>query len=166
MLVVHPPPGAAWPQASPQLAPWELYESVSQSWYECSGAFALHPHPWCHLLFPSIYDEGSLLATVVPHLHTNGRCHYVLSRKNMSFWFHIIRRKKIKLNNSKIKKERVEIPYLYRHMPILVVAACPGPPGNLSLHRGSRRWKLYVVATTERSQLDKGWTPYHPPVCA
>ena len=33
----------------------------------------------------SIYDVGSSLVAVVPHMHMNGRCHYVLSRKNMSF---------------------------------------------------------------------------------
>ena len=31
MLVVHPPPDAAWPQASPRLAPWVLYVSTIQS---------------------------------------------------------------------------------------------------------------------------------------
>ena len=51
-------------------------------------------------------------------------------------------------------------------MPILVVAASPGPPKNLSPHRVSHRWKLSIVATMERTQLDKGWPPYHPLVCA
>ena len=61
---------------------------------------------------------------------------------------------------------RVEICCLYCHMPILVVAACLGPPGNLSLHRVSHQWQLSVIATTERTQLDRGWKPYLPPVCA
>ena len=51
-------------------------------------------------------------------------------------------------------------------MLILVVAACPGPPGNISPHRGSHQWKLSVVATIERIQLDMGWPPYHPPIHA
>ena len=61
---------------------------------------------------------------------------------------------------------RVEIRYLYRHMPILVAMACPGPLENLSLHRGSHQWQISVIATMERSQLDMGWPPYHPPVYA
>ena len=60
---------------------------------------------------------------------------------------------------------RVEIRYLYHHMLILVVAACSGPPENQSPHRGSHRWQLYVIATMKRTQLDRGWTPYLPPVC-
>ena len=48
----------------------------------------------------------------------------------------------------------------------MVVAACPGPHENLSLHRGSHRWQLSIIGTMERSQLDRGWPPYHPPVCA
>ena len=72
-----------------------------------------------------------------------------------------------KLNNSKnLKRVRVEICYLYCHMPILVVMACLGPLGNLSLHRGSHQWKQSIIATMERSQLDMGWPPYHPPVYA
>ena len=59
----------------------------------------------------------------------------------------------------------VEIRYLYRHMPIVVVATCPGPPENLSPHRGSHQWKLSIIATMERSQLNMGWPPYHPPFC-
>ena len=70
-----------------------------------------------------------------------------------------------KLNNSKIlKRVRVEIRYLYRHMPILMAMACPDPPKNLSLHRDSHQWQLSVIATMERSQLVMGWPPYHPPV--
>ena len=133
---------------------------------EFFGASAPHPHPWYHLLFPSVYDEGILLVSMVPHLHTNGRYHYVSSPKNMSFWFHIIKKIQKKLNKSKFKKERVEIHYLYRHMLILVVAACPGPPGNLSPHRSSHRWQLSILTTTEISQLDMGWPPYHPPIFA
>ena len=44
MRVAHPPPVTAWNQASPRLAPWDLYESVAQSWYEFPGAFAPHLH--------------------------------------------------------------------------------------------------------------------------
>ena len=51
-------------------------------------------------------------------------------------------------------------------MPILVVAACLGLPKNLSSHRGSHQWQLYVVTATKRNQLDRGWTPYLHPVCA
>ena len=51
-------------------------------------------------------------------------------------------------------------------MPILVVVAYPGPLENLSLHRGSHQWKLSVVATMERNQLDRGWTPYLHPIYA
>ena len=51
-------------------------------------------------------------------------------------------------------------------MLILVVMACPDLPGNLSLHKGSHLWQQFVVATMEKSLLDKGWPPYHPPVCA
>ena len=65
-----------------------------------------------------------------------------------------------------LKRVRVEIRYLSLHMPILVTMACPDPPGNLSLHRGSHLWQQSVIATMEKSQLDKGWPPYHPPVCA
>ena len=162
MRVARPPPIAAWTQESPRLAPWELYELVARSWYECSGAFTLHPHLWFHPLFPSIYDVGSPMVTVFPHLHMKSRCHYVLSRKNMSFWFHII--KKTQQKNS--KRVRVEIRYLSLRMPILVAMACPDPLGNLSLHRGSHLWQQSVVATMERSQMDMGWPPYHPPVCA
>ena len=72
-----------------------------------------------------------------------------------------------KLNNSKnLYRVRVEIHYLYHHMPILVAMACLGPPRNLSLHRGSHRWKLSVITTMERNQVDRGWTPYLHPVCA
>ena len=72
-----------------------------------------------------------------------------------------------KLNNSKIlKRIRVEIRYLCLHMLILVVMACPGLPGNLSLHKGSPLWQQSVIATMEKSLLDKGWPPYRPPVCA
>ena len=72
-----------------------------------------------------------------------------------------------KLNNSKIlKRVRVEIRYLCLHMLILVVMACPDLPENLSLHKGSHLWQQSVVATMEKSLLDKGWPPYHPPVCA
>ena len=72
-----------------------------------------------------------------------------------------------KLNNSKIlKRVRVEIHYLCLHMLILVVMACLGLPENLSLHKGSPLWQQSVVATMEKSLLDKGWPPYHPPVCA
>ena len=63
-------------------------------------------------------------------------------------------------------KERVEIHYLCHHMPILVVAACPGLSRNLSPHRGSHWWKLSVVTTMEINQLDRGWPPYLPPVYA
>ena len=51
-------------------------------------------------------------------------------------------------------------------MPILVVGACMGLPENISLHRGNHQWKLSVVATMERNQLDRGWIPYLHPVCA
>ena len=55
---------------------------------------------------------------------------------------------------------RVKIWYLSLHMLILGPMACPDPPENLSLHRGSHLWQQSVVATMERNQLDKGWTPY------
>ena len=32
MLMAHPPPDAAWPQASPRLAPWVPYVSAARSW--------------------------------------------------------------------------------------------------------------------------------------
>ena len=74
---------------------------------------------------------------------------------------------KKKLNTSKfLKRVRVEIRYLCLHMLILVVMACPDLPRNLSLHKGSPLWKQSVVATMEKSLLDKGWPPYHPPVYA
>ena len=72
-----------------------------------------------------------------------------------------------KLNTSKIlKRVRVEIRYLCLHMPILVVMACPGLPGSLSLHKGSPLWQQSVVTTMEKILLDKGWPPYRPLVCA
>ena len=51
-------------------------------------------------------------------------------------------------------------------MPILVVAACPGLPENLSPHKGNHQWQLSVIATTERNQLDRDWTTYLHTVCA
>ena len=69
------------------------------------------------------------------------------------------------MTQKKLKGVRVEILYLSLCMPILVAMACLGPLGNLSLHRGIHQWKQSVVATMERSQLDMGWPPYHPPVC-
>ena len=51
-------------------------------------------------------------------------------------------------------------------MLILVVMACPDLPGSLSLHKGSPLWQQFIIVTMEKSLLDKGWPPYHPPVCA
>ena len=48
-------------------------------------------------------------------------------------------------------------------MLILVAMACPDPPENLSLHRGSHLWQQSVVATMEKSRLDRGWQPLPPP---
>ena len=50
-------------------------------------------------------------------------------------------------------------------MLILVVMACLGLPESLSLHKGSPLWQQSVIATMEKSLLDKGWPPYRPPVC-
>ena len=61
---------------------------------------------------------------------------------------------------------RVEIRYLYLRMLSLVAMACLDPPENLSLHKGSHLWQQSVITTMEKSLLDKGWPPYHPPVCA
>ena len=71
--------------------------------------------------------------------------------------------KKIKYFKIFKKRVRVEIRYLCLHMLTLVVMACPGLPESLSLHKGSPLWQQSVIATMEKSLLDKGWPPYHPP---
>ena len=50
MPVVHQPTSAAWPQASPRLAPWVLNVPIEQSLCECFGASApmiSSPLPLC-----------------------------------------------------------------------------------------------------------------------
>ena len=72
-----------------------------------------------------------------------------------------------KINNSKkFKNKRVGIRYQCHRMLTLVVEAYQDLPENLSLHRGNHWWKLSATATMERSQLDRGWTPYLHPICA
>ena len=151
MHVVHPPPVAAWNQASPRLAPWALYESVSQSWYECSGSFAPHPHPWCRILFPFFYDERNHQVIVVQHLHTHDRLSLCVITPKHVFWVNISKNKKI--NNSKNLKNGSGIHYLCHHMSLLVVGACLDLHISLSLHRGSHRWQWSTTATMERSPL-------------
>ena len=90
----------------------------------------------------------------------------IVTQKHV-FWVSYNQENTKKLNTSKIlKRVRVEIHYLCLRMMVLVAMACPDPPGNLSLHRSSHLWQQYVIATMEKSQLDRGWPPYHPPVCA
>ena len=90
----------------------------------------------------------------------------IITQKHV-FLIPLINKTQKRLNTSKIlKRVRVEIRYLCLHMLILVVMACPGLPGSLSLHKGSPLWQQSVVATMEKGLLDKGWPPYCPPLCA
>ena len=154
MLVVHQPPDTAWPQASPRLAPWVPYVLSIQSLCGCFGASTLHPHPWCHLLFPSVYDEGNCQAAMVQHLHTHDRLSLCVVTPKHVFWVNISKNTK-KINNSKNLKSGFEIHYLCRHMPLLGVGAYPDLHGSLSLHRGSCLWWWSISATMERNLLGR-----------
>ena len=164
--MVHQPLGAAWPQESPRLVPWVPYVSCVQSLCGCFGVSTLYTHPWCHLLFPSVYDKGSLQASMVLHLHAYDRMSLCFVMQKHVFLIPYIKKHKKKLNNSKILKKRVGIHYQCHHMPILEVVACRGLPENLSPHRGNHRLQLSFITTMELNQLDRGWTPYLHQVCA
>ena len=92
-------------------------------------------------------------------------CHYVSSHQNMSFES-IYQKTQKKLIIQKTLKRGFGIRYQCHRMLLLVVGACRDLPGNLSPHRGNHRWQLSVIATMERNQLDRGWTPYLHLVCA
>ena len=164
MLVVPQPLDVAWPQESPRLAPWVPYVSAAQSLCGCFGASALHPHPWCHLLVPSIYDEKNVRPSwSYICIHMTG-CHYVSSHKNMSFES-IYKKTQKNLIIQKLKK-RFGIRYQCHRMLIPVVEACRDLPKNLSPHRGNHRWQLSTATTMEINQLGRGWIPYLRPVYA
>ena len=152
--MVHQPPGAAWPQASPRLTPWVPYVSNEQSLCGCFGASASHPHPWYHLLFPSVNDEESLLAVVVLYLHIHDKLSLCIVTPKICLLSQYIKNIK-KLNNSKLKSG-FGILYLCRHKLLLVVEAYLGLRRILSLHRGSRLWRRSISATMERSLLGRG----------
>ena len=71
-----------------------------------------------------------------------------------------------KFNNSKNLKRGFGIRYLYYHMLLLVVGACPDLPENLFPHGDNHWWQRSAAATMQRSQLGRGQTPYLRPVCA
>ena len=81
-------------------------------------------------------------------------CHYVSSHQKHVFWFHISKNKKNK-NNSKIKSG-CGIHYLCLHKSLLVVGACLGHCGSLSLHRDSHLWRWAISTTMKRTLLGRG----------
>ena len=87
-------------------------------------------------------------------IHMTG-CHYVSSRKNMSFGS-IYQKTQKKIIYSKNLKKRVGIRYQCHHMLILVVGVYWDLPKNLSPHRVNHRWQLSVAGTMERNQLGRG----------
>ena len=153
--MVHQPPSAAWPQASPRLAPWVPCVSSVQSLCGCFGASTPHPHTWCRLSSPpSMMRETVSLPWSNIYIHMTD-CHYVSSHQNMSFES-IYQKTQKKINNSKNIKRGFGIRYLCLHILLLVVGACTNLPGNLSLHRDSHQWKWSAPATMERSPLGCG----------
>ena len=110
--MVLQPPGIAWPQASPQLVPWELYVSNKQSSCECFRVYAPHPHPGSDLLFPSVDDEGNHLAIVVPHLHVHDRVSLCVTAPETCLFYSIYQKIQKKLITQKTKLESRFITYL------------------------------------------------------
>ena len=155
MIMVHPPPGIAWPQEIPWLAPWVLSVSIEQSSCECSRVSDLHPHPWSHHLFPFVDDQEIHLAIVFLHVHIHDRVSLCVITPKTCLLISYIKKHNFFLNNSKIKSG-FWIHYLFLHKPLLVVGACMGIYGSWSLHRDSHLWWWYFFSTMERTLLGRG----------
>ena len=173
--MVLQPPGTAWPQESPRLAPWVLFVSIEQSSCEFFGAFAPHLHPWSHHLFPLVDDEEIHLDHVNAlecslHIHTHDLitssppsmmrkaiwtswsyiCVYMIdchyvSSHQKHVFWFHISKNKKKLNHSKIKSG-FGILYICLHKLLLEVRACLDHCKIQSLHRHSHLWWSAVTA--------------------
>ena len=149
-------PGAAWPQASPWLAPWVLSVSIEQISCECSGVSTPYSNPWSHRLFPSVDDKERHLVVMVLHLHIHDRVSLcVVTPKTCLLISYIKKHTQKNLNNSKIKSG-FGISYLCLHKLLLVVGACLDHHKSQFLHRDSHLWWWAVSTTMERTLLGRG----------
>ena len=100
----------------------------------------IHTHDIISSSPPSMTREAIRLPWSNICTHMTG-CHYVSSRKNMSFESIYKKTQKNLIIQKKKLKRGFGICYQYHRMLLLVVGACRYLPKNLSLHKGNHRWQ-------------------------